>query len=346
MSSGRALVTGGSGFLGSALVKKMLAGGWTVRVLDDYSRGRPRRLADVEDDVELVQGDVRDYETVYKAAEGVDTMVHLAYINGTEFFYQKPQLILEVGVKGALNTLDVAVARGIRRYWTMSSSEVYQRAAVVPTPEEVSLAVPDVMNPRYSYGGGKIISELLAVNYGRAFFDSVAIVRPHNVYGADMGFEHVIPQFLMRAALLDESVEQSQPLSFSIRGDGSQTRSFVFIDDFIEGCYLAFSQGTPAEETGCSIYHVGTTEQLSIRELASQVMSLFDREGVVVPSQAPSGETDRRCPSIEKIAALGYHPRVSLQEGLRQTKQWYIENRHLWPSPDEGFVYGADRGLG
>lgn len=340
MSLGLALVTGGSGFLGSALVKKMVAEGWAVRVLDDYSRGHPRRLADVADDIDLIKGDVRDYEAVYRAARGVDVMVHLAYINGTEFFYQKPQMVLEVGVKGALNTLEVAASLGIRRYWTMSSSEVYQCASVIPTPEEVCLVVPDVMNPRYSYGGGKIITELLAVNYGRAFFDSVVIVRPHNVYGADMGFEHVIPQLLMRAALLDESAKQSEPLSFTVRGDGSQTRSFVFIDDFIEGCYLGFMKGTD-----CSIYHVGTTDVISVKNLAIQIMSLFGRKGVVVPSKAPSGETDRRCPSIDKVISLGYRPRVSLSEGLHRTKQWYMENRALWPTPDESFVHGATHGL-
>ena len=340
MSLGCALVTGGSGFLGSALVKKMVTEGWAVRVLDDHSRGCPRRLADVANDVELIEGDVRDYEDVYRAAEGIDVMVHLAYINGTEFFYQKPHLVLEVGIKGALNTLEVAVSRGIRRYWTMSSSEVYQRAAMIPTPEEICLVVPDVMNPRYSYGGGKIVTELLAVNYGRAFFDNVVIVRPHNVYGADMGFEHVIPQFLMRAALLDESVEQSEPLSFSIRGDGSQTRSFVFIDDFIEGCYMGFMGGS-----NCSIYHVGTTNMISVKDLALQIISLFGRKGVVVPSKAPSGETDRRCPSIDKVAVLGYRPRVSLSEGLRETKQWYIENRALWPPLDEGFIHDATHGV-
>ncbi len=340
MSPGLALVTGGSGFLGSALVKKMIAEGWGVRVLDDYSRGRPRRLVDIADDIELIEGDVRNYETVYRATKDVDVMVHLAYVNGTELFYQKPQMVLEVGVKGALNTLEAAVSRGIKHYWTMSSSEVYQRASAVPTPEEVCLVVPDVMNPRYSYGGGKIITELLAINYGRAFFDSVVIVRPHNVYGADMGFEHVIPQLLMRATLLDESAEQSQPLSFAIRGDGSQTRSFVFIDDFIEGCYLAFMKGTDY-----SIYHVGTTDVVSVKELALKIMSLFGRRGVVMPSKTPSGETDRRCPAIDKAMALGYSPQVSLSEGLHKTKQWYMENRALWPTLDESFIHSATHGL-
>ena len=326
MAKGRVLVTGGSGFLGSALVKKLLREGWAVRVLDDHSRGHKRRLADVLADIELVDGDVRDYDAVYRAAEAIDVIAHLAYVNGTEFFYQQPRLVLEVGIKGALNTLDVAIARGISRYWTMSSSEVYQRPATVPTDEHAMLVVPDVMNPRYSYGGGKIATELLAVNYSRDVFSQVVIVRPHNVYGADMGFEHVIPQLLMRAASMTEKTPTGRDVRFPIRGDGSQTRSFVHIDDFTDGSYLAFTQ-----EKHCGIYHVGTMDMVTIKDLALQIMALFGRQAELVPSQAPLGETDRRCPAIAKVVALGYRPRISLPEGLQQTKDWYITNRHLWP---------------
>ena len=182
----KVLVTGGSGFIGSAVVKGLLKRGHSVRVLDDNSRGNPRRLVEVADDIEFMQGDVRDADAVDRATAGVDAVAHLAFVNGTEFFYTKPKLVLEVGVKGALNTLESAIKHNVPQYWLMSSSEVYQTPPMVPTDESVGFSIPDPLNPRYSYGGGKAISELMAINYGRGLFEKTIIVRPHNVFGPDM----------------------------------------------------------------------------------------------------------------------------------------------------------------
>jgi len=167
ISQRRYLVTGGTGFIGSALVHRLLALGAQVRVLDDDSRGSPRRLAEVLDRVEIIRGDVRDAQVVRAAARGVDVLCHLAFVNGTQFFYEKPELVLDVGVKGMVNVLDACATHGIRRFILASSSEVYQTPPVIPTPEDVPLVVPDATNPRYSYGAGKLISEVMAINYGR-----------------------------------------------------------------------------------------------------------------------------------------------------------------------------------
>src|SRR5215218_821288 len=138
------------------------------------------------------------WTTIHAAVRGIDEVHHLAFVNGTEFFYSAPELVLDVGVKGMINVIDACRAAGVGRLVLASSSEVYQTPPRVPTDETVPLVVPDPANPRYSYGGGKIISELMAINYGRRHFDRVLIFRPHNVYGPDMGFEHVIPQFVLR----------------------------------------------------------------------------------------------------------------------------------------------------
>jgi len=182
------LVTGGSGFIGSALVKALVRDGHKVRVLDDNSRGAARRLTEVAADIEFIGGDIRDAAAVARAAEGMDEIHHLAFVNGTEFFYSAPELVLDVGVKGMINVIDACRARGIGKLILASSSEVYQSPPQVPTDEHAPLSVPDPTNPRYSYGGGKIISELMAINFGRKFFDRVLIFRPHNVYGPDMGW--------------------------------------------------------------------------------------------------------------------------------------------------------------
>ena len=102
----KVLVTGGSGFIGSALVKQWLVDGCQVRVLDNNSRGSFRRIEDIIEDIEFIEGDVRNKETVADACKGVDCVCHLAYINGTEYFYTMPELILEIAVKGIMNVID------------------------------------------------------------------------------------------------------------------------------------------------------------------------------------------------------------------------------------------------
>lgn len=317
------LVTGGSGFIGSALVIALLRQNHTVRVFDNNSRGNLRRLAGVLGDIEFIEGDIRNPEVVDRATVGMDVVAHLAFVNGTEFFYSQPELVLEVGVKGALNTLDAAIRQGVPEYWLMSSSEVYQTPPQVPTDETVGFYIPDPLNPRYSYGGGKLISELLAINYARKHFERCVIVRPHNVYGPDMGWEHVIPQFALRAQKL--AAESDSPvLLFPIQGDGRQSRSFVYIDDFVDGCLLAFSKG---ETLG--IYHVGTQEEKTISELASAVVRYFGRQAEVAPTALPQGGTLRRCPDISKVSKLGYLPKYTLETGLAKTIPWYVENSGL-----------------
>jgi nucleoside-diphosphate-sugar epimerase len=318
------LVTGGTGFIGSALVKALVAAGASVRSLDDDSRGARRRLGDVVSDVELIVGDIRDAGAVSRAASGVDCICHLAYINGTEFFYSRPELVLDVAIRGMVNVLDACREHGIGDLVLASSSEVYQTPPRIPTDEAVPLSIPDVLNPRYSYGGGKIACELLAVNYGRAGFDRVAIFRPHNVYGPDMGREHVIPQFAIR---MDRCCREAQgPFRFPIQGSGRETRAFVYIDDLVDGVLRVIERG---EHLG--IYHIGTDREVTIEELAREVGRCFGREVEIVPSDLLPGSTSRRCPDIAKIRDLGYEPRTPLRVGLSQTVSWYVNH----PEPQD-----------
>ena len=319
------LVTGGSGFIGSALVKSLVRDGHTVRVLDDHSRGAPRRLKAVEGDIEFVGGDIRDAELVKRAVRGVDEVHHLAFVNGTEFFYSAPELVLDVGVKGMINVIDACRSEGVRSLVLASSSEVYQTPPQVPTDEHAPLIVPDPTNPRYSYGGGKIISELMAINYGRKFFDRVLIFRPHNVYGPDMGWEHVVPQFALRLKAVAAKQAHGK-LRFELQGDGRQTRSFCHVDDLVAGVLVMRAKG---EHLG--IYHVGTTEEITIGELATEVAAHAGREIELIHRPAPEGGTERRCPDITKLARLGYQPHVPLSQGLPPTVDWYWANEDLAP---------------
>ena len=319
------LVTGGSGFIGSALVKALVKDGHAVRVLDDNSRGAPRRLTDVAGDIEFIGGDIRDAALVGRAVRGMDEVHHLAFVNGTEFFYSAPELVLDVGVKGMINVIDACRDEGVRSLVLASSSEVYQTPPDVPTDERAPLIVPDPTNPRYSYGGGKIISELMALNYGRKFFDRVLIFRPHNVYGPDMGWEHVIPQFARRLKAA-AAAHPAGELPFELQGDGRQTRSFCHVDDLVAGVMVMRAKG---EHLG--IYHVGTTEEIEIAGLAAQMAAHIGREIRLIARPAPEGGTQRRCPDIGKLERLGYRPQVPLAQGLPPTIDWYWANENLAP---------------
>jgi nucleoside-diphosphate-sugar epimerase len=327
MRDKKIFITGGSGFIGGDVVRRLVATGAKVRVLDNLLRGNPRQLECVMDRIELVRGDVRDAAVVADASAGCDMFLHLAYLNGTEFFYSKPELVLEIAVKGTMNALDAAIKNGIKDFVYCSSSEVYQTPPQIPTPETVPLVVPDVLNPRYSYGGGKIIGELLCVNYGRKFFDRMMIFRPHNVYGPDMGGEHVLPQFILRAKAAVESTPSGE-VPFPIQGQGNETRSFIYIDDFTDALMLVLEKGRHNE-----IYHLGTQDEISVRDLAAQVVGLFGRTPQLEHLPLLAGSTARRCPDVGKLRALGFAPSVSLPVGLKKTFDWYVSHANLYSKP-------------
>lgn len=319
------LVTGGTGFIGAGLVKGLLAAGAKVRSLDNNSRGSKEKLGEAANHVEVMEGDIRDASTVARAAKGVDAVCHLAYVNGTEFFYTRPELILEVAVKGMMNVIDACLVNRVPELVLASSSEVYQTPPKVPTDETVPLIVPDVLNPRYSYGGGKIICELLAVNYGRTQIPRVVIFRPHNVYGPNMGWEHVIPQFAVRMVHLHRA-QPNGTIAFPLQGTGKETRSFIYIDDMVKGVMAVMEFG---DHRG--IYHIGSGIETTIENLAHEVGRCVGREIKVVPGPLQPGSTLRRCPDITRLQALGFTPTTSLSEGLGLTVGWYESNIHLKP---------------
>lgn len=310
-------ITGGAGFIGVNLACRLVAFGHKVRILDNQSRGTVSRLSSLKNKIEFIQGDIRDPRVLNKAIKGVDCIWHLAFVNGTEFFYTKPEVVLEIGIKGMINVIDSCIKEGVRNLMVASSSEVYQTPPEVPTDEKVPLSIPDPLNPRYSYAGGKIISELLAINYGRKYFDKVVIFRPHNVYGPDMGREHVIPQFILRMKDICRK-NKSKTVHFPIQGTGQETRSFVFIDDFIDGLMLLNEKG---EHLG--IYNIGAGEEIAIAKVAEKVGEYFGKKIVIVPGKPAKGATLRRCPDISKLKKFGYFPKISFNRGLNLTISWY-----------------------
>lgn len=312
------LVTGGTGFLGSAFVRRLVQRGERVRVLDNDVRGRANRLESVAKSVELIAGDVRNIEDVKRATHGVESVWHFAMINGTEFFYSHPDLVVDVGVAGTLNVIKAAAEAGVREMVIASSSEVYQTPPVVPTPEGVPLVIPDPANPRYSYGSSKAIAEVMAFSFARSF-ERTMIFRPHNVYGPDMGWEHVIPQFALRVAALIEQHGAKGVIPFPIQGDGSETRAFVHVDDFTSGLECMLQRGKDRE-----IYHLGTDVETRIADLAHLVAKSLGARIELQKGELLKGSTLRRCPDITKARReLGYAPKISLEQGVPPVAEWY-----------------------
>jgi len=316
----KCLVTGGTGFIGSALVKRLLNDGYYVRVLDNNSRGNESRLKDIINDIDYIEGDIRNYDVVNRACKDIDIIHHLAYINGTEYFYSMPEVILEIAVKGVMNIIDAAKEHGVSDLYLASSSEVYQTPENIPTPETERLIVPDPMNPRFSYGGGKILWELLGINFGRKYFNKVVIYRPHNVYGPDMGWEHVLPQFALRMNKLSKE-SKSDEIDFPIVGSGNETRSFIYIDDFVDGIMILTEKAN-----NLNIYNIGTMNEISIRNLAEIMAKSLGLSINIIPSDGLHGSAPRRCPDTSKIQGLGFSPKVQLSVGVELLVNWYTQH--------------------
>ena len=312
------LITGGCGFIGSALVKKLVQDGNKVKVLDNCSRGSASRLKNILNDIEFIQGDIRDFSVVSKACENIEHIHHLAYINGTENFYKKPELVLDVAASGIINLYHCCKEKQIEEFYLASTSEVYQTPTKFPAAENERLIIPDIMNPRYSYGGGKILCELVAIHCIQKLVKKLIIYRPHNVYGPDMGNEHVIPQFFIKMKKLIEEFGHNKVINFPIQGSGDETRSFIHINDFIKGVGIIINKGENNQ-----IYHIGNSDEVSIKKLATLISKTLDISIEIKQGELQLGSTIRRCPDIKKISSIGYRQTISLEEGIASLKRWY-----------------------
>ena len=300
--------------------------GHTVKVVDNDLRGSSKRLADVLDDIQLINCDVRDADAMSDAAAGCESILHLAALNGTENFYNRPDVVLDVGIRGMYGALEAARRNGITEFVLASSSEAYQTPPMVPTPEDVPLTIPDPWNPRYSYGGSKLISEIMLANYNRDVFKKAIIFRPHNVYGADMGWEHVIPQLVLRA---QEQIAKHPDRQGALRDPGRR------LADPLLHLHRRFHR-RPAGRSGQGrapqrLPHRHDGRTVDPANWSRRSFAWFGREPEIIAGPAPAGGTPRRCPDIAKLAALGFAPKVPLAEGVAGVAAWYVENAHMKP---------------
>ena len=302
------LVTGGTGFIGSNICKLLLKKNYNVKIFDNNFRGSSSKIVNIKKKVKFIRGDIRNIKSLNKAMKQTDAVIHLAYINGTKYFYTKPVLTLDIAMKGIINVIDLCIKNRIRELYLASSSEVYQTPDKIPTDESEPLRIPDIFNPRYSYGGGKILTELMGIHYGKKYFKKLVIFRPHNVYGTDADGEHVIPDFISKFKLLKKKKKK-----FEIQGSGNEIRSFIYIEDFLSAFNLILDRGKHL-----NIYNIGTSEKIRIKDLAYKMAKLYNNKINIKKVSLRKGSTKYRVPDIKKIKKLGFNPQYNLDKGLKK----------------------------
>ena len=306
------LVTGGTGFIGSNICKLLLRKNYVVKIFDNNFRGSLDKIEDIKQKVKFIKGDIRNIKSLNRAMKKTDAVIHLAYINGTKYFYTKPILTLDIAMKGIINIIDSCIKNKVKELYLASSSEVYQTPDTIPTDETEPLRIPDIFNPRYSYGGGKILTELMGIHYGKKYFKKLIIFRPHNVYGPDEGREHVIPDFISKFRLINKKNKK-----FEIQGSGKEVRSFIYIDDFVNAFDLILKHGKHL-----NIYNIGTDERIKIIDLAHKMAKIFNKKIKIKKRSLLKGSTKYRVPDVTKINKLGFKKKYNLNSGLIKTINW------------------------
>jgi nucleoside-diphosphate-sugar epimerase len=321
------MVTGGAGFVGCHLAERLSESGNRITIIDNLYRGRAdetfNRLISKEN-VEFINADMTKRNFCALLAPRYDEIYHLTAINGTKNFYEIPEKVLEVNILSLMNILDWVNEKNCGKFLFSSSSEAYAGAIsefgayrdMVPSDESIPLVVNDVFNPRFSYGGSKIIGEILTINYLRQKSVRFSIIRYHNIYGPRMGFDHVIPEFCQRI------MDGVSP--FPVYG-GHETRAFCYVDDGVEATKLVME----SENADGGIVHIGNDrEEISIIDMAKLLFEVTGYDAELAIRDAPAGSVRRRCPNIGKLAGLtGFSPKVPLREGLSRTYGWYEGNR-------------------
>jgi len=307
----KVLVTGGGGFIGSNLVRALLARGDDVRVLDNFATGNRANLSDVWDEIELVEGDLRSYERVHAATRGVELVFHQGALPSVPRSVQDPLTTSAVNVEGTLNVLLAARDEGVRRVVAASSSSVYGNSGTLPRLES---SPPDPESP---YGVAKLAAERYCVAFSRVYEIETVVLRYFNVFGPRQDptsqYAAVVPLFIT-------AIAAGEPVR--IDGDGHQSRDFTFVENVVDGNLLA----ADAPDASGAVLNIATGDQTTVLELADAIGDLVGRDvekeflsprtGDVRHSWADVGEARR---------VIGFEPRVTLRDGLQRAVDWLLE---------------------
>jgi len=299
------LVTGGAGFIGSNLVRALLARGERVRVLDNFSTGLRANLADIADDVELVEGDLRSYERVHAAVRGVELVFHQGALPSVPRSVHDPLTTTAVNIEGTLNVLLAARDEGVRRVVNASSSSVYGNGGSLPRTEDQA---PQPISP---YAVAKLAAECFCASFSRVYAIETVSLRYFNVFGPhqDPNSEYaaVVPRFI-------RTIADGRPII--VYGDGAQSRDFTYVENVIEANLLA------ADAAGASgeVLNVATGSSETVNALADTIGRVLGKPVERVFEPRREGDVFASCADVSRAReVIGFVPHVGLEEGLRRT---------------------------
>lgn len=314
----RTLVTGGAGYIGSHLVDRLCAEGHEVTVLDDLSTGKVANVSHRLASIRFVNGSILDPTLVDREVERAELVFHLAAAVGVRHIVESPLESLLVNTRGTEHVL-TACSRHWRRVLLASTSEIYGHTSKIPMHEDDDRVLGPTSVHRWSYSTAKAVDEHLALAHGSRGLP-VVIMRYFNSYGPRLdprGYGSVVATFL-RQALAGEPI--------TVHGDGRQSRSFTFVDDTVSGTYLA---GLSDAATG-AVINLGSSRETTILELAEMIRVLVGSDSPVTSTSYESiygpgfADTPRRVPDVSRAREiLGWHPSVSLEDGLARTYEWW-----------------------
>ncbi|MDE0962302.1 MAG: SDR family oxidoreductase [Candidatus Latescibacteria bacterium] len=302
------LVTGGAGFIGSHLCRRLLADGHAVRVIDDLSSGQRDNLADIIDEVELVVGDLRDEALLDKVLRGVDYALHHAAVASVQTSVERPLFEQEVNAVGTLRFFEAARRAGVGRVVFAASAAAYGNNPTVPKREQM---IPEPESP---YAISKVMGEYYARVYSQLYGLQVVCLRYFNVFGPRQ--DPSSPYSGVISIFAERMLKGEAPVIF---GDGGQSRDFVYVDNIVEANMRACT--TP--EAAGRVYNIGCERSVSILELVTALNEILGT--ALDPVFNPARQGDVRV-SLADIAQartqLGYEPIVHFAEGLQQTVAW------------------------
>lgn len=303
------LVTGGAGFIGSHIAAKLVAMGERVRVLDNYSSGTRANLAGLEDQIEIITGDILDLAAVKTAARGARVIFHQAALRSVPFSVENPTLVNRVNVEGTLNVLTAARDFGVRRVVYASSSSAYGRGSMQPKRET------DAPAPISPYAVSKLAGEYYCKVFSELYGLETVSLRYFNVFGprqdANSQYAAVIPRFIQCAL-------QVEPLE--IHGDGLQSRDFTYIDNVV----AANLQAAQAQLGIGHAFNVGQGETHTLLDLIAEIEKNLQRKTKRLHTAARAGDVRYTQADIsESKRCLGYNPWVSFAEGLAKTVEFF-----------------------
>jgi nucleoside-diphosphate-sugar epimerase len=303
------LVTGGAGFIGSNIVGELVRKGESICVIDNFTTGKRQNIAEFEDAIELVEGDIRDPEAVAKAMHGVDYVLHQAALASVQRSIDDPVTTNQVNIQGTLNLLEAARKEHVKRFVFASSSSVYGDSEELPKHEGMPT------NPKSPYALTKLVGEWYMRIYSDIFGLETVSLRYFNIFGSKQDpnseYSAVIPIFIK--ALL-------QGKGPTIFGDGKQSRDFTYIDNVVQANLLACRQDIRSGKA----YNVACGKRFTLNILFEKLKKIVSKEVQAKFGPERLGDVKHSLASIDAISRdLGYRVLVDFEDGLEKTVEWY-----------------------